>query len=71
MDGKCIIKITVEENIIGKRPVGKPRKRWVNAMETDSREILNARNWKREYLGRQVWRRHLKKVKAGLQVATP
>jgi hypothetical protein len=38
---------------------GKPRKRWVNAVEIDGREILRVRNWKRETLDRQVLRSHL------------
>jgi hypothetical protein len=41
-----------------------PRKRWINAVEIDSREILKVRNWKRESQDRQVWRRHLKEAKA-------
>jgi hypothetical protein len=32
-----------ECTIVGKRPVGKPRKRWVNAVEIDSREVLKVR----------------------------
>jgi hypothetical protein len=54
MDGKRIIKRILEEDVNGKRSLGKPRKRWVKVMETDSIEILKVRNWKREYLGRQV-----------------
>jgi hypothetical protein len=37
----------------------------------NSIKILKVRNWKREYLGRQIWRRHLKKVKARIQNVTP
>jgi hypothetical protein len=44
----------IESNIIRKRPAGKPRKRWVNAVEIDSTEILKVRNWKRESLDRYV-----------------
>jgi hypothetical protein len=40
MEGKRIEKRILESNFIGKRPVGKPRKRWLNAVEIDSREIL-------------------------------
>jgi hypothetical protein len=32
------------------RHVGKPRKRWVNAVEIGSRENLKVRNWRRESL---------------------
>jgi hypothetical protein len=58
VDEKPILKRILESNIIGKRPVGKPRKRWVNAAEINSREILKVRNWKRESIDRQVWRLH-------------
>jgi hypothetical protein len=47
MDEKCIPRRIQESNIIGKRPVAKPGKIWVNAMAIDSREILKVRNWKR------------------------
>jgi hypothetical protein len=64
MDGKRIPERILESNFIGKRPVDKPRKRWINAVEIDSKEILKVRNWKRESQVRQVWRRHLKEAKA-------
>jgi hypothetical protein len=44
MDGKCIPKKILESNFIGKRPVGKPRKIWINAVELDSKEILKVRH---------------------------
>jgi hypothetical protein len=71
MDGKSMPKRILESNFIGKRPVGKPRKRWINAVEIDSKEILKLRNWKRESEDRQVWRRHLKKAKARLRAVAP
>jgi hypothetical protein len=71
MDGKRIPKRILESNFIGKRPVGKPRKRWINAVEMDSKETLKVRNWKRESQDRQVWRRHLKEVKARLRAVVP
>jgi hypothetical protein len=71
MEGKRIPKRILESNSFGKRPVGKPRKRWINAVEIDSREILKVRNWKRESLDRQVWRRYLKEAKARLRAVAP
>jgi hypothetical protein len=71
MEGKRIPKRILESNFIRKRPVGKPRKRWINAVEIDSREILKVRNWKREAINRQVWRRHLKEAKARLRAVAP
>jgi hypothetical protein len=34
-------------NTIGKTYIGKPRKRWVNIVEVDHREILKVRNCER------------------------
>jgi hypothetical protein len=66
MDEKSIPKRILESKNIGKRPVGKPKKRLLNVAEIDSREILNVRNCKRDSVGRQIWRRHLKETKVRL-----
>jgi hypothetical protein len=71
MDEKRIPKRVLKSNITGKRPVGKQRKRWVNAVEIDSRVILKLRNWRGESLDRQIWRRHLKEAKARLRTVVP
>jgi hypothetical protein len=71
MDGKRIPERILESNFIGKRPVGKPRKSWINAVEIVSKEILKVKNWKRESQDRQVWRRHLKEAKARLRAVAP
>lgn len=70
-DGKRTPKRIPESNFIEKRPVGKQRKIWVNAVEIDSREILKLRNWKRESLERKIWRRHLKDTRARLRAVAP
>jgi hypothetical protein len=70
MDEKCILKRILESNITGKRPVGKPKKRWVKALEIDSTEILKVRNW-RKPLDWQIWRHHLKEAKAQLRDVVP
>jgi hypothetical protein len=70
-EGKRIPKRILKSIFIGKRPVGEPKKRWINAVEIDSREILKVRKWKRESLDRQVWRRHLKEAKARLRAVAP
>jgi hypothetical protein len=62
-DEKRILKRILDSNIVGNRPVEKPRKRWVNAVEIDIREILKVRNWRRESLDKQVRRRHSKEGK--------
>jgi hypothetical protein len=35
---------------MGKRPVGKTRESWINAVDTENKEILKVNNWKRESL---------------------
>jgi hypothetical protein len=40
-------------------------------VETDSREILKVRNWKRESLDRQIWRCHLNKAKDWFWATVP
>jgi hypothetical protein len=71
MDEKHIPKWIVGSNIIGKSPVGNLRRRWINAMEMDCREIWAMKNWKREALERQVCRRYLKEAKARMQAVMP
>jgi hypothetical protein len=71
MEGNRIPKRILESIFVGKRPVDKPRKRWINAVEIDSREILKVRNWEREYPERQVWRRYLKEAKVRLRAVAP
>jgi hypothetical protein len=58
-------------SISGKKPVGKPRKSCVNAVEIDSTGILKMRNFNTESLDRQVWSRHLKQAMAQLRAVTP
>ena len=37
----------------GKRPVGRPRNRWIDAVEEDVKKILGVRNWKRKTMDRE------------------
>jgi hypothetical protein len=71
VDDKHMPKWILGSNAIGKRSVGKPRKRWVNAVDIDSREILEVRNRKRESLYMQIWRRQLKETKVRLWDVAP
>jgi len=36
-----------------RRPVGKPKSRWIYALEEESNKILGIRKWKREAVARQ------------------
>jgi len=55
--------------MFGKRPVGKPRKRWIDSVEEDSIRLLRRRNWKSLAEDRVQWRAKIKEAKArfGLQ----
>jgi hypothetical protein len=48
----------------GKRPVGKPKKRWMDAVKEDSYQILNCRNWEVKAQDRDEWKSRIKKAKA-------
>jgi hypothetical protein len=50
--------------MFGKRPVGKPKKRWMDAVKEDSYQILNCRNWEVKAQDREGLRSRIKKAKA-------
>jgi hypothetical protein len=52
-----------------KRPVGKPKKRWMDAVKEDSYPLLKWRNWDMKAQDKDEWRSRIKKAKArfGLQ----
>jgi hypothetical protein len=44
-DGKPKYTLAVVGQMFGKRPVGKPRKRWLDAVKEDSYQMLKWRDW--------------------------
>jgi hypothetical protein len=64
MDSRHIPRKMLYDTIGGKRPISKPKRRWIEAVKEDSRKILGIGNWKREALDRQVWKGYLHKAKA-------
>ncbi|PSN33045.1 hypothetical protein C0J52_17757 [Blattella germanica] len=40
----------------GRRPAGRPRNRWLDAVERDIKQLLGLRIWRRAALNRQEWR---------------
>jgi hypothetical protein len=36
--------------------VGKPRKRWIDTVEEDTKKLMGIRNWKRTAQDREEWR---------------
>jgi hypothetical protein len=45
MDSQSIPRMVMAGQIFGKRPVGKHKKRWMNAVKEGSYQILKWRNW--------------------------
>ena len=44
----------------GRRPVGMPRGRWINAVDRDAKRMLKYKNWRRSSAeGRDVWSRRI------------
>jgi hypothetical protein len=50
--------------MFGKRPVGKPKKRGMDAVKEDTYQILRSRNWEVKVQDRDEWRSRIKKTKA-------
>jgi hypothetical protein len=50
--------------MFGKRPVDKPRKRWIDSVAEDSIRLLRPRNWKSLAEGRVQWRVKIQETKA-------
>jgi hypothetical protein len=64
MDSTLIPRKILYNTIGGKRPVGKPKRRWTEAVEDDSKKILGTRNWKREAMDRVGRRVYIHEAKA-------
>jgi hypothetical protein len=48
----------------GVRPIGRQRKRLMNGVQTDAKDLLNVKNWKAQALDRNEWRNIIGKAKA-------
>jgi hypothetical protein len=64
MESQNIPRMVMAGQVFGKRPVGKPKKRWMDAVKEDSCQILNWRNWEVKAQNRDEWRSRIKKAKA-------
>ena len=42
-----------------RRPVGRPRGRWLDAMDRDTKRMLKCRNWSKSAEDRKAWRRRI------------
>lgn len=64
MEDKRLPKRTLDSRMHGKRPVGRPRKRWEDEISEDARDLLGIRVWKRAAEDRVEWRQKVKEAKA-------
>jgi hypothetical protein len=52
----------------GLRPIGRPRKRWMDGVRTDAKGLLKVKNWKAQALDRNEWRHIIGKAKARFEL---
>jgi hypothetical protein len=64
MESQSITRMVMAGQTFGKCSVGKPKKRWMDAVKEDSYQILNWRNWEVKAQDRDEWRSRIKKAKA-------
>jgi hypothetical protein len=61
-------KKALEGYIEGKKPVGRPRGRWIEAVDRVAKSMLKCKDWRRSAEDRYVWMRRIEaaKVQVGL-----
>jgi hypothetical protein len=64
MESQSIPRKVMAGQMFGKRPVGKPKKRCMDAVKEDSYQILNWRNWEVKSKDRDEWKSRIKRAKA-------
>jgi len=69
MEEERIPKEGLNGNFHTTRPVGRPRTRWVDAVQRDALQLLGIRGWRRRGANRDEWRHLMRESKArkGLQ----
>jgi hypothetical protein len=64
MEDQRVPKMVLNRRFHNTRPVGRPRARWVDAVERDSLQVLGTWGWRRRAESRDEWRRLLREAKA-------
>jgi hypothetical protein len=64
MESQSIPRTVMAGQMFGKRPVGKPKKRWMDDVKEDSYQILKWRSLEVKTQERDDWRSRIKKAKA-------
>ncbi|KAJ4439841.1 hypothetical protein ANN_07969 [Periplaneta americana] len=71
MEGNRIPKKILEGKIHGKRPIGRPKNRWIDAVTIDSQDYLGTTAWRRLAQDRDSWRKKIEEAKARLWAVMP
>jgi hypothetical protein len=66
MNKERIPKKILYSTIGGRRRVGKPRNRWI-----DAKKLMGVRNWKRTAQNREEWRGFIREAKARHRAVAP
>jgi len=64
MKNERVLKRALQGNKEGRRSVGRPRGRWLDAVDRDAKRMLKWRNWRRLADDRGDWRWRNKEAKA-------
>jgi hypothetical protein len=59
-----VLKRALQGYTEGKRPAGRPRGRWLDAVDRDAKRMLKWRSWRRLADDRDTWRQQNKEAKA-------
>lgn len=63
MDSEHIVRKMFYNAIGGRRPLGKPKRRWIAETEENSRKVLSFRYWKEKLSVYTVWRGYVQEAK--------
>jgi len=47
----------------GRRPVGRPRGKWLDDVDRDAKRMLECRNWRKSAEDRDAWRQRIEEAK--------
>jgi hypothetical protein len=64
MEEERIPKRVLNGNVHTTRPVGRPRTRWADVVQSDALQLLRIRGWRSKAANRDEWRRLMREAKA-------
>ena len=71
MEESRVPKKVMEGKIYGRRPVGRPRERWLDEVTADARFFLGSGAWRRLARDREDWRKMIEEARARHWAVTP